>query len=128
MADNEKRDWLEDIRNARMKALSEMQDLVNEIRPKVQQFVEKARSVNLRDEAEDLLDKLKNMTSELSKKEEATPKASQTKKTSGGSTAKKPVYILPDGTERYRLDKWAEGYSKKEVEAMKKKAKEKNAT
>ncbi|AZQ68345.1 hypothetical protein EF888_15120 [Silicimonas algicola] len=128
MADNEKRDWLEDIRNARMKALSEMQDLVNEIRPKVQQFVEKARSVNLRDEAEDLLDKLKNMTSEFSKKEEATPKASQTKKTSGGSTAKKPVYILPDGTERYRLDKWAEGYSKKEVEAMKKKAKEQNAT
>ena len=105
---NEERDWSEIIAEVRTKAKSEVEEAIDDIRPKVKEMVEKLRAANFHAEAEEFLVKLRKMADEFSKSEDAPskPKASKAKKNTGKRPA---LYRTPEGKEYSRaLKDWSD--------------------
>ena len=113
----EERDWSEIIAEVRAKAKSDIDELVEDIRPRVQALVDKVREANFHEEAEELLSKLKEMANDFSKSEDDGP----AKSTTAAKPKEKspPMYIEPDGTPRWRTGKWSEKYSATQLKKMK---------
>ena len=88
MAEKKERDWSEIINEVRVKAKCEIDDLLSEIKPKVQSLVSKVREANFREEAEDLLKNLRSIADDLTDRPDEMP-GSNIQKTS----QKPPLYI-----------------------------------
>ena len=70
----EERDWSEIMAEVRNKAKSEIDEFVDEIKPRVEELVKKVREANFHDEAEELLSKLKTMADEFAHSEDGPAK------------------------------------------------------
>ena len=114
MAEKKERDWSEIIEEVRVKAKSEIDDLLTEIKPRVQSLVTKVREANFREEAEELLKNIRGIADDLTDRTNKMP-GDDAQKTSQDP----PLYIEPDGTERWRKGKWSQKYSQKEMDKMK---------
>ena len=79
MAEDTEPKWVRSVRDGRTEALAGMQELMDDIRPKVKNFVEQARGVDLHAVAEALLDKLKGLSAELSDTQGTASETSQPK-------------------------------------------------
>ena len=104
----EERDWSEIISEVRSKAKSEIDEFVDEMKPRVQALVEKVREANFHEEAEELLGKLREVADEFSKSEDGpkTTKAKLGKRT--------PLYRDDSGKEYGRAPTgWTEAQKKK---------------
>ena len=108
MAKQKERDWSEIISEVRSKAKSEIDEFIDDIKPRVQALVKKVRAANFHDEAEELLGKLKRMADEFSHDEDGPAKSNhKTKK-------RKPLYKDAKGKEWFRAPKgWTEAQKKK---------------
>ena len=114
MAEKKERDWSEIINEVRVKAKGEIDDLLSEIKPKVQSLVSKVREANFREEAEELLKSLRGIADDLTDRTDEMPDSDMQK-----TPQKPPLYIESDGTKRWRKGKWSESYSQKELDKMK---------
>lgn len=109
MAKQEERDWSEIIAEVRSKARSEVDEFVEEVRPRLKKLVDKVRSANFHDEAEELLAKLKRIADDFSTSEDG-PKNTKAPATKTRS----PLYRDADGKEWFRAPKgWSEAQKKK---------------
>ena len=127
MAKNDERDWSEIFEEARIKAKGDVDALVNEIKPKFEAFVEKAQKAKFHDVAEDVLEAVEKMASDLRQKVKASSSRAETAKSKDKPTKqRRPSYILEDDTPLYRMS--PEIKSKRNLtDAQVKKAKEKAA-
>lgn len=127
MAQGDNRDWSEIFEEARTKAKGDVDALVNEIKPKFEEFVEKAQRAKFHDVAEDVLEAVEKMASELRQKVKASSSgAVKSKSASKPKKQRRPSYILEDDTPIYRMS--PEIKSKHNLtDAQLKKAKEKAA-
>ncbi len=114
----EERDWSEIVAEVRTKAASEANEAFEDIQKNVKKLVEKVRAANFHEEAEEFLSKVKKLAEDFSHSEDGPSKA-KSKASSGNSSDRAPLYIEPNGTERFRKGKWAEGYTDAELEKMK---------
>ena len=104
----EERDWSEIIAEVRSKARSELDEFVDEMRPRVEALVQKVRDANFHEDAEEMLAKLKKMADEFSDSEDG-PKASKAK-----SKKRPPLYRDDSGKEYGRaLSGWTDAQKKK---------------
>ena len=107
---SEERDWSEIIAEVRSKAQSEIDEFVDEMKPRVQAIVEKVRKANFHEEAEEFLGKLKKLADEFSHSEDG-PKA---KSSPAKSKTRAPLYRDADGREWGRAPKgWTDAQKKK---------------
>ena len=104
----EERDWSEIISEVRSKAKSEIDEFVDEMKPRVQALVEKVREANFHEEAEELLGKLREVADEFSKSEDG-PKTTKAK-----SVKRPPLYRDESGKEYRRAPNgWTEAQKEK---------------
>lgn len=89
----EERDWTEIMAEVRSKARSEVEEFVDEIRPRVQALVSKVRKANFHEEADELLTKLRKLTEDFTKSPEK-PKSKPAAK-----RKRPPIYRDEDGKE-----------------------------
>ena len=111
-------DWSEIIAEVRAKAKSDIDELVDDIKPRVKALVDKVREANFHEEAEELLSKLKSMADDFSKSEDDGP-AKSTSAPKPKAKSAPPMYIEPDGTPRWRTGKWSAKYSDAQLKKMK---------
>lgn len=111
----EERDWSEIIAEVRSKAQTELEEAVDEIRPKVKEIVEKVRKANFHEEAEEFLAKLRKLADEFSQSEDERKSTTTTTTSTRTETYK---YLDDDGVKHKRPPR-AEG--KQWTEAQKKK-------
>ena len=121
----EERDWSEIMAEVRNKAKSEIDEFVDEIKPRVEELVKKVREANFHDEAEELLSKLKTMADEFAHSEDG-PKA----KAPTGKRASNYRYLDDNGKEYMRPPRaagktWTDAQKKKYKAAYDKKHKKK---
>ena len=90
MAKNKERDWSEIFEEARTKAKGDVDALMEEIKPRFLEFVKKAQKANFHDVAEDVLEAVEKLASDLRK--QVKPKK-----------PRRPSYILEDDTPLYRM-------------------------
>jgi vacuolar-type H+-ATPase subunit H len=109
---DQERDWSEIMSEVRTKAKSEIDELVEEMKPKVQQLVKKVRDANFHDEAEELLTKLRQMANEFSHNEDG-PSKSKTKNQS--AKRQETVSYLDDDGKPWKRAKngWTDAQKKK---------------
>ena len=110
MAKTEERDWAEIIAEVRGKAQSEIDEFVEEIKPRLKDLVKKVRQANFHDEAEELLSKLRKMANDFSHSEDGPKK---TKPSTRRDSTRAPLYRDETGKEWYRAPKsWTEAQKK----------------
>ncbi len=127
MTQSDERDWSEIFEEARSKAKGDVDALVKEIKPRFEEFVEKAQKAKFHDVAEDVLEAVERMASELRQKVRASS-SGEVKKKSAGKPKKqrRPSYILEDDTLIYRMSPEIKSRHKL-TDAQLKKAREKAA-
>ncbi len=127
MAQSDERDWSEIFEEARTKAKGEVDALMNDIKPRFEEFVEKAQNAKFHDVAEDVLEAVEKMAGELRQKVKASSNHTVKSKTAGKpKKQRRPSYILEDDTPIYRMSPEIKSRHKL-TEAQLKKAKEKAA-
>lgn len=127
MSKSDEKDWSEIFEEARSKAKGDLDTLMTDIRPKFEKFIEKAHKANFHAVADDMLEAVENMTSELRKKvNSSAPEKPKSKPAKRSKKQKKPVYILEDGTYIYRMTAGVKSKHKL-TDAQIKKAKDKAA-
>ena len=127
MAQGDERDWSEIFEEARTKAKGDVDALMKDIRPRFEEFVEKAQKAKFHDVAEDVLEAVEKMASELRQKVNASSStAVKTKSTGKPKKQRRPSYILEDDTAIYRMSPEIKSRHKL-TDARLKKAKEKAA-
>ena len=98
------RDWSEIFEEARIKAKGDIDALMGDIKPRLQEFVDKAQKAKFQDVADDVLEAVENMAKELRKQVKSTgSSADKAKPTDDARKKRRPSYVLEDDTPLYRM-------------------------
>jgi vacuolar-type H+-ATPase subunit H len=104
MAKSDEKDWSEIFEEARTKAKGDVDALMKDIKPRFEEFVEKAQKAKFHDVAEDVLEAVEKMASELRQKvKTSSSSAAKQKATDTPKKQRRPSYILEDDTPLYRM-------------------------
>ncbi len=104
MAQSDERDWSEIFEEARTKAKGDVDALMKEIKPRFEELVEKAQKAKFHDVAEDVLEAVEKMASELRQKVKASSSSDvKPKSADRPKKQRRPSYILEDDTPIYRM-------------------------
>ena len=126
MAKNKERDWSEIFEEARTKAKGDVDALMEEIKPRFLEFVKKAQKANFHDVAEDVLEAVEKLASDLRKQVKGnSTNAAKTKAEDKPKKPRRPSYILEDDTLLYRMSpdiKSKHNLTEDEVQKAKEKA------
>ena len=104
MAQDKERDWSEIFEEARTKAKGDVDALIEEIKPKFQEFVEKAQKAKFHDVADDVLEAVEKLASELRQQVKASsPSKAKARTPDKPRKSRRPSYVLDDDTPLYRM-------------------------